>query len=111
MTIAGPDAWTAARSADEMRYLSIALACAGLVTAIWAAYRWLKASKVRLPDTLIASETDLPKGTHGPHVTVNALVETHAALVKASELNASAAFWTGVSALLNGSAAIVGILI
>jgi hypothetical protein len=38
------------------------------------------------------------------------LVETNAALVKASKLNGSAAFWTGVSALLNASAAIVGIL-
>ena len=93
-----------------MRYLSIALAGAGLVTAIWAAYQWLKASKVRLPDTLLASEADLPKGVRGPHVTVNALIGTHSALVKASALNASAALWTGVSALLNAAAAIAGIL-
>ena len=80
-----------------MRYLSIALAVAGLGTASWAAYRWFKASVVKFPDNLTV---EVPEYT-GPHVTVNALVDTHAALVIASKLNKSAAFWTGVSALLN----------
>ena len=89
-----------------MRYLSIALAVAGLVTAIWAAYRWFKASVVKFPDNLTV---EVP-GYTGPHLTVNALVDTHAALVIASNLNKSAAFWTGVSALLNALAAIAGTL-
>jgi hypothetical protein len=93
-----------------MSYLSIALAGVGLGTGIWAAYRWFKASKVRLPTTLTVPEIDLPRGMHGPHLAVNALIETHTALVRASKLNSEAAIWTAFSALLNAFAAIAGTL-
>jgi hypothetical protein len=73
---------------------------------LWWAYRWFKASVVKFPDNLTV---EVP-GYTGPHVTVNALVDTHAALVIASKLKKSAAFWTGVSALLNALAAIAGTL-
>ena len=88
-----------------MRYLSIATAAPGFGAAEWASIQWFRASIIRLSDRLTVDQPT------GPHVTVNALVDTHASLVRAAKLNRSAAaLWTGISVLLAALRALIGAL-
>lgn len=83
-----------------LKGLAIALAVAGLATAIIAAGYWWKASRVTIPDTA-ASISDVPE-LH--------ILGTQVAFSESSRLNSRAAVWTGVAAVLSGAASVLGVL-
>ena len=82
-------------------YLSIALAVAAMATGLWAAWRWLKASTVSVPQTVATND--------GSHLIIQRMVESHEALIKAAHLNKSAALLTALAALLSALSAIAEI--
>ena len=82
-------------------YLSIALAVAAMATGLWAAWRWLKASTVSVPQTVATND--------GSHLIIQRMVESHAALIEAAHLNKSAALLTALAALLSALSAIAEI--
>lgn len=88
-----------------MKVASTVFLVAGLLTGLWAAWRWYVASSVRLPKTLTV---DLPSG---PHLTLDSLVQTHASIVETSNLNRSAALWTAVSVFMNTLASVATLAI
>src|SRR5438552_16009277 len=79
-------------------YLSIAFAVAAMAMGLWAAWRWLKASTVRVPQTVATND--------GSHLIIQRMVESHAALIEAAHLNKSAALLTALAALLSTLSAI-----
>jgi hypothetical protein len=79
-------------------YLSIAFAIAAMATGLWAAWRWLKASTVSVPQTVATND--------GSHLIIERMVASHAALIEAAHLNKSAALLTAVAALLSALSAI-----
>ena len=79
-------------------YLSIALAVAAMAMGLWAAWRWLKASTVSVPQTVATND--------GSHLIIQRMVESHAALIEAAHLNKSAALLTALAALLSTLSAI-----
>jgi hypothetical protein len=80
--------------------IAIALTLAGFAVAIAAAYHWWKASRVYLPEP-VASISDVPE----LHI-LNGQVS--AALT--NNMNARAAFLTGLAAILGTLGSVVGTL-
>jgi hypothetical protein len=74
-------------------YLSITFAVAAMAIGLWAAWRWLKASTVSVPQTVATDD--------GSHLIIQRMVESHEAL-----LNKSAALLTALAALLSALSAI-----
>ena len=86
------------RSKVTHSHLSIGFAIAGMAMGLWAAWRWLKASTVQVPQR-VATDDDT-------HLIIQRMVESHAALIEAAHLNKSAALLTAVAALLSALSAI-----
>jgi hypothetical protein len=82
------------------RYLSIAAALLGLAAAIIAAAYWWKASRVAIRNSA-ASISDVP---------ALYIQSTQVAFNESSRLNAYAAVWTGMAAVLSAGAAVLGVL-
>jgi hypothetical protein len=82
------------------RYLSIAAALLGLAAAIIAAAYWWKASRVAIRNST-ASISDVPELY---------IQSTQVAFNESSRLNAYAAVWTGIAAVLSAGAAVLGFL-
>jgi hypothetical protein len=79
---------------------AVALAIAGLISALIAAWYWWKASRVTLPtpsDTFSFGEPTFP------------LMATLHALIESSRLNKTAALWTGGAAILSAIASILSV--
>jgi hypothetical protein len=82
------------------RYLSIAAALLGFAAAIIAAAYWWKASRVAIRNST-ASISDVPELY---------IQSTQVAFNESSRLNAHAAVWTGIAAVLSAGAAVLGVL-
>ena len=82
-------------------YVSIAFAVAAMATGLWAAWRWLKASTVSVPQTVATND--------GNHVIIQRMMESHAALIEAAHLNKSATLLTALAALLSALSAIAAV--
>lgn len=82
-------------------YASIAFAIAAMATGFWAAWRWLKASSVRVPRQVTTDD--------GSHLIVQRMVESHAALIEAAHLNKSAALLSALAAFLSALSAIADV--
>ncbi|WP_316187413.1 MULTISPECIES: hypothetical protein [unclassified Bradyrhizobium] len=82
------------------KYLSIAAALLGLAAAIVAAAYWWRASRVAIRNSA-ASISDVPELY---------IQSTQVAFNESSRLNAHAAIWTGLAALLSATAAVFGVL-
>jgi hypothetical protein len=89
------------------RVVNIVLSVATLIAAILSAYYWFKSATVEpyTAEPPIASIGDAP----GDHLlTTNVNVDgIHFAMTNSARLNKWAAIWTGVSALLSATTAIV----
>ena len=69
-----------------------------MATGLWAAWRWWKASAIRVPHTVVTDD--------GGHLIVQRMAESHAALIRAAHLNKSAALLTALAALFSALSAI-----
>jgi hypothetical protein len=95
-----------------MRHTGILLLdFATLATAIIAAYYWFKSSRIPIPEL----EEPVTSISDAPAVHIRT-AKVHIELImsstkESSRLNAAAAIWTGVSALLSAVTAIAGTLV
>lgn len=79
---------------------AIILAVLGLAAALNASRLWWQASSTPIPE-LFQSIPDVPE-LH--------LMNTQVAFNAASEINARAAIWTGLSAIISALASVLGVL-
>jgi hypothetical protein len=79
---------------------AILFAVAGLVTAMFAAFYWWKASRIPIQSTA-ASITDAPE-LH--------IMSGHVAFHESSRFNSTAAVLTGIAAVLSAIGSVLGVL-
>ena len=87
-------------SGQMFKILAITFAFIGFAVAIYAAWLWWKASRVAIREPQ-ASISDVPE-LH--------IYSTQVAYNEASELNARAAFWTGIAAVCSALGSVFGVL-
>ena len=84
---------------NPFKIAALVLAIAGLTSAIVAARYWLHASR-EYPSDLVQSISDVPE-LH--------ILNTQVSIGKAGALNAKAAIWTGVAAILSAISSIIAL--
>jgi hypothetical protein len=108
-----------------MRYLAVAVALFASITGLWAAWLWLRASKVEVatglpimrPGDYVRAGIDLPGLGSSERAFRDAisgmnddLMAALYALHQSSYLNKQAAIWTAVSVAASGLSAVIGSL-
>jgi hypothetical protein len=83
------------------RIAAVIVALVALLVSLRAATLWWRASNVETPNPPVASISDVPE---------QFIMATQSAASNAALLNARAAKWTGVAAVLSAAASIIGLL-
>mgnify|MGYP001259599976 CR=1 FL=1 len=85
---------------STQNWIALAFAIAGLISAIVAARYWLRASRMKSPE---------PTQTFASDVPVFMLMATQHVMIASAKLNAKAAIWTGIAAVLSTLGSVIGL--